>query len=87
MNRSPHRVTRRGSCEGAAIGRMTEPDAFISLARRLGNPIAEIPEAMAVVALSELVRDLRTKRRRDLISRTTRDCLAWLRNVRVERPL
>ena len=64
---------------------MTEPVAFISLARRLGNPIAERPEAVAVVALSELVRDLRTNRRRDILSRTTRDCIAWLRNVQLER--
>jgi len=64
---------------------MTQPVAFISLARRLGNPIAEIPEALSVVALSELSQALRDNRRRNLISRTTRDCIAWLRTVRLER--
>ena len=64
---------------------MTEPVAFISLARRLGNPIAEIPEALSVVALSELSQDLRN-RRRDLLTRATRDCIAWLRSVRLNRP-
>jgi hypothetical protein len=58
---------------------MTQPVAFISLARRLGNPIAEIPEALAVVALSELSQNLRANRKRDIFSRATRDCLAWLR--------
>ena len=57
---------------------MTEPVAFVSLARRLGNPIAEIPEAVAVVALSELSQDLRTNRRRGLLTRATRECIAWL---------
>ena len=65
---------------------MTEPVAFISLARRLGNPIAEIPEALSVVALSELSRHLRARRRRDILSRATRDCLAWLRIVSLDRP-
>jgi hypothetical protein len=65
---------------------MTQTVAFISLARRLGNPIAEIPEALSVVALSELRQDLRGKRGRDLLARATRDCMAWLRNVRLERP-
>ena len=64
---------------------MTEPGAFISLARRLGNPIAEIPEALSIVALCELSQDLRANRRRDLLTRTTRDCIAWLRTVRLER--
>jgi hypothetical protein len=65
---------------------MTQLVAFISLARRLGNPIAEIPEALSVVALSELSQNLRANRRRDILARATRDCLAWLRTVRVERP-
>jgi hypothetical protein len=65
---------------------MTEPVAFISLARRLGNPIAEIPEAVSVVALSELSQDLRANRPRDFLSRATRDCIAWLRTVSLERP-
>jgi len=64
---------------------MTEPVAFISLARRLGNPIAEIPEALSVVALSELSQDLRASRRLALLTRATRDCLAWLRTVHLER--
>jgi hypothetical protein len=64
---------------------MTEPVAFISLARRLGNPIAERPEALAVVALSELVNALRSDRRRDHFSRATRGCIAWLRTVKLER--
>ena len=65
---------------------MTAPVAFISLARRLGNPIAEMPEAAAVVALSELTHDLRSNRRRDYFSRATRECIAWLRTVKLERP-
>ena len=64
---------------------MTEPVAFVSLARRLGNPIAEIPEAVAVVALSELSQDLRT-RRRGLLTRATRECIAWLRAVHLDPP-
>ena len=82
----PYRVARRGSCEGVVVRRMTEPVAFISLARRLGNPIAEMPEAAGVVALSELAHDLRSNRRRDLFSRATRECLAWLSSVKLERP-
>ena len=71
--------------KGGHSGRMTEPVAFISLARRLGNPIAEIPEAVSVVALSELSQALRATRRR-LLSRAPRDCIAWLRTVSLERP-
>ena len=62
---------------------MSEPLAFISLARRLGNPIAERPEARAIVALSELAHDLRTVRRKNPLARATRDCVEWLRTVTI----
>lgn len=64
---------------------MTKAVAFLSLARRLGNPIAEIPEAVSLVALSELSQDLRTNRRRALLTRATRDCIAWLRAIQLRR--
>jgi hypothetical protein len=64
---------------------MSEPPAFISLARRLGNPIAEMPEAASIVALSELVRDLKANTRRNRIVRVTRDCLVWLKTIKLDR--
>jgi hypothetical protein len=64
---------------------MSEPPAFISLARRLGNPIAEMPEAVAIVALSELARDLQSSPRRSRIVRVTRDCLVWLKTIKLDR--
>jgi hypothetical protein len=63
---------------------MSEPPAFISLARRLGNPIAEMPEAVAIVALSELVRALQSNSRRHRLARATRDCLTWLKTIKLE---
>lgn len=64
---------------------MSEPPAFISLARRLGNPIAEMPEAVSRVALSELVRDLQANTRRHRLVRVTRDCLVWLKTIKRDR--
>jgi len=64
---------------------MSEPPAYISLARRLGNPIAEMPEAVAIEALSELARDLQGSSRRSRLARATRDCLTWLKAIKLER--
>lgn len=63
---------------------MTEQHAFLSLARRLGNPIADRPEAIAVVEIFELVRGLRSTRRRDRLVRATLGRLPWVRTVRTE---
>jgi hypothetical protein len=53
--------------------------AFLTLARRLGNPIAERPDAIATLEIVQLGRALRGERRRDQLMRVTLDCIARLR--------
>ena len=58
---------------------MAEQLAFLSLARRVGNAMADRPDAIAAVEAFELVRAFRTlPPRQQKVVRVTLDCLAWL---------
>jgi hypothetical protein len=72
--------TIRGPCQGGVFV-MNEQVAFLSLARRLGNPIANQPETIAAIEDYDLVsafRALPPRHRR--VVQLTLDCLArWHR--------
>ena len=63
---------------------MAEQPGFLWLARRLGNPIADRPDAIAAIEAFELVTAFRIlPRRQQRIVRATLGCLAWLQRGKV----